>query len=315
MSHVSICIPVYKDLNGVYRLLKSISKQTFCDVDIVITDDTPDDSVKDMIMSIQNDCKLCIDDIQTSIPLKYIHNNEPLGPAGNWNKAISLASGDYIKIMHQDDFFTFEDSLSKFVELLDDNKESVLAFSGSRQVTISSNNPFDISQYYDRAITSEQLTLVKSDWKNLFLGGFIGAPSAVIYRRCDIKFDNELRWLIDCDFYMRLLERGNNKFSLSYDPLVSIGVSEEQLTNSCILNGDINLFEYRHLYQKYDLKDSYVYREKLINICIEYGKKYSDIADLGINKKEFNVLKNKKRKERFIFLFSVLLRKLHIKNN
>ena len=46
---VSICIPVYKQVECLHRALNSIRDQTFQDYEIIVTDDTPDDSIKNMM--------------------------------------------------------------------------------------------------------------------------------------------------------------------------------------------------------------------------------------------------------------------------
>lgn len=314
MSKVSICIPVYKDLNGLKRLINSIKKQTFTDFEIIVTDDTPDLSISDHISEIAVNGKICLDSGHEA-DIFYYHNETPLGAAGNWNYSIGLSGSDYIKIMHQDDFFTSEDSLERFVKLLDGAPAAILGFSGSRQVTISEENPEDLSVFYDRHISEENLELISKDWRNLFLGGFIGAPSAVIYRNCDKRFDPELNWLIDSDFYMNLLKDNRNCFAYDYDPLVCIGVSSSQLTNSCINNGALNIFEYKHLYMKYGLKTEDAYRDKLADIVIEYGGNYKDLEETGLEPSVYKRRLSVHRKERAAFLAGVVLKKLNLRKN
>ena len=48
---ISICIPAYKNTTYVGRLLDSISEQTFTDYEVVVTDDSPDDSVKNFLLN------------------------------------------------------------------------------------------------------------------------------------------------------------------------------------------------------------------------------------------------------------------------
>jgi len=310
MVKVSICIPVYKDLIGLQRLLNSIKKQDFDDFELIITDDTPDESIENFVTGTFG--KQIVLDSGVGCLIKYYHNEIPLGAAGNWNYSIGLAEGEYIKIMHQDDFFTDSDSLSSFVKLLDDAPAAILGFSGSRQVTIKKNSPQDLSEYYDRYISAENLDLITKDWRNLFLGGFIGAPSAVIYRNCDKKFDPELSWLIDSDFYMNLLKDNGNSFAYTTNPLVCIGVSETQLTNECINNSELNIREHKHLYTKYELGSVKEYQIKLADTVIEYKGKYDDISDTGLDKELYKNRLSGAKKERRRFLFRVILRKLHL---
>lgn len=313
MKKVSICIPAYKDVYGICRLLNSINKQEFKDFDIIITDDTPDDSIKALVNSFAPNGKLLSEHGEdTDVLLIYEKNNESLGPAGNWNKAISLADGEYVKIMHQDDWFTFPYSLGRYVELLDQNHNAILAFSGSRQVSIHESDVADLSDFYDRHISATNLELLQNDIRNLYLGGFIGAPSATIFRNHSCEFDDKLQWLIDSDFYMSLVLNSEKEINHSLEPLVSIGVSSSQLTNSCATNKDINIFEYSYLFEKYHLENEKKYRERLINIVLEYKGHFSDVRHLGISKKEYNLEKKKHVRTLGEFYVQLIRKKLHL---
>ena len=39
----------------------------------------------------------------------------------------------------------------------------------------------------------------------------IGPPSTIIYKRCDLKYDDNYRYLVDVDFYIRLIKKFNFK--------------------------------------------------------------------------------------------------------
>jgi len=305
MPHVSVCIPAYKDVKGIRRLFESLEKQNYRDYEIIVTDDTTDSSVEDVIdeFRIGNALKS-----NSNIKITYIRNEKPLGPAGNWNKSISLAGGDYVKVIHQDDYLTYVNSLENYVKLLDDNPEAVLGFSGSRQIPVLADGELDLVACKDRHITYEELSMITYDWRNLFLGGFIGAPSAVIYRNCENRFDSELSWLIDGDFYMSLLANGG-QFACNNSPLISICEGDSQLTNSCIKNADLVLKEHRHLFTKYNLGEFEDYRRKLIQVAIEYKKSYKDISDLGIPKSEYDAEMKIHRQYLFDFYTKLIVRK------
>ncbi len=118
--NVSICIPAYNQTVYLRKVLNSIIEQDFNDYEIIITDDTPDDSIKKLI-----------DEFDFQGRLKYFKNHSALGTPENWNEAIRKAGGEYIKIMHHDDFFTYNHSLAEFVKMLDENPECDFAFSSS----------------------------------------------------------------------------------------------------------------------------------------------------------------------------------------
>ncbi len=272
MSKVSICIPAYNNGPGVKRLLESIKNQTYKDYEVILTDDSTTDDVKKAVD-------------ESGVVVNYTKNETRDGSTANWNKAIDKAIGDYIKIMHHDDWFTETDSLAKMVRLLDENPEAVLAFSGTMQVGPKSN--------YTRHISKEDAKLIADDWKNLFLGNTIGAPSAVIHRRTDKRYDEKLKWLVDMDFYMGLLKDGT-QIAYSEEPLVSIGESDEQITQECIENKALNVFEYGYVYRKFNLKIWGKYRNFYKNILIKYDAPITAIKDSGISSCEYRKSKAKK---------------------
>lgn len=99
---ISICIPAYNNAEEVRRLLDSIFKQTFQDWEIILTDDSTNEEISVLVKETAQD------------RLHYIHNEKPLGHIFNWNKALSEAKGQYIKIMFSDDWFAERDSLEKW---------------------------------------------------------------------------------------------------------------------------------------------------------------------------------------------------------
>lgn len=262
---VSICIPAYNNPTGIKRLLDSVKMQTFTDYEVIITDDSTNDEVEKVVEA-------------SELDFRYSRNASRDGSTANWNKAIDLASGEYIKIMHHDDWFTFEDSLEKMVGMLDCNSDAVVAFSGTRQVSAEKS--------YDRCITKEDALLIKEDPRNLFLGNTIGAPSSVIHRNTDLRYDEKLKWLVDMDFYMSLL-KNKSDFAYSTEPLVSIGVSEEQITNTCQENRDVNIREYKYVYEKHNLRGNGLYTDRLKEILISNEAPISFIENTDISSGEY----------------------------
>lgn len=292
MPKVSICVPAYGNPEGIRRLLASIKEQDFTDYEVVLTDDSPDDSVKAAALSAGME------------GLHYHKNETRLGATGNWNEAVRRAKGEYIKMMHHDDWFSRPDSLGCFVKLLDDAPKAALAFCGSWQVTLG--QPAD---RFARCISDENEALIREDWRNLFLGNYIGAPSATIYRKNDQEYEPRLTWVMDMEYYMRLLEK-RPEIVCTKEPLVCIGVSENQLTEECRVDGGLNIFEYGFLFLEFRLAGEKRYRERLIEVALEFKQPYSALEPYGIPKQEYDTALRKKKKENLHFLLGVAKRKL-----
>lgn len=289
MGKVSICIPAYNNAAAVGRLLESVEKQTWKDYEVIITDDSNGDEVGKLA--------------EEKGYVQYFKNEVPLGAAANWNEAVRRSSGEYVKMMHHDDWFTDENSLEAFVDMLERHPEADLAFSGSRQV--------EAGRSYDRFLSAEDAALIQEDYRNLFLGNTIGAPSAVIVRRRVLQngqengverqnsdgermlYDEKLTWLVDMEYYMHIL-KGNPKFVYTEKPLVSIGVSGGQLTESCRDDQELNAFEHGYIYQKYRLGEKEECRKKLARILADAGKNMQEAGNYGIGREEYQAVKRKK---------------------
>ena len=251
MPHVSICIPTYNNPEDVERLLDSIEKQTYKDVEIIITDDSTDDRTEKLVE-------------RYSLPIDYHHNEKPLGHIFNWNEALKYAKADLVKIMFSDDWFTFDDSLEKMVRLLDEDPDASLCFSGSRQVKLDEEG----TPHRDRYAGDEYIEKLRDDHRILFMSNQIGAPSATLYRRDKaICFDEKSNWASDVFLYFEILNR-NKRFVYSREPLISIGEHSNQYTESFGSHDPRIFFDYRYMYRKYDLKDSdecrHYYKEEFL---------------------------------------------------
>lgn len=250
MVKVSICIPTYNNVGEVDRLLQSIVEQDYTDYEINISDDSTNEEIAQLTLEYQQ---------MFADKLHYVHNEKPLGHIYNWNAAIRMATGEYIKVMFSDDWFTFSDSMMKLVELLDNNPQANLVFSGSRQVmlddsaTASVHNQ-NMGQSYDRCASEAFIERLRADYRNLFLGNEIGAPSAVMYRRTDTLylFDEQSNWASDMFLYFDILQK-NTEFAYTYEPLISIGMHEHQYTEMFTERDERIYQDYRYLYTKYEL--------------------------------------------------------------
>lgn len=297
MTKVSICVPVYNNLSCVQRLMNSIARQDYTDFEIIITDDSTNREIEDYIHGILNGKDHAhLAGIQAKI--RYQHNEKPLGHIFNWNEALSLAEGEYIKIMFSDDWFSSGDSLAKMVWLLEDNKEAALAFCGTGQVLIKGEKE---ELLRERAASQEFIRQLQKDYRYLFLGNEIGAPSATIYRNGDFRFDEKSNWASDMFLYFEILEK-NPCFAWTEEPLINIGEHEDQYTNMFRERDERKYADYRYMYEKYELSANddckeYFFREFLL----PYGKGSKAAAACGIEPGAY-------RKERIKYLWNAKIK-------
>lgn len=238
MPKVSICIPTYNNLEAFKRCLNSVLLQNYTDYEVVVTDDSSNEEIKNYLAE--------------NSQLKnifYFKNQTALGSPENWNEAIRRSKGEYIKILHHDDWFTHENSLEIFVQLLDKNPTSEIAFVASKNINLETSMIIN----YNRP-SKEKIEEIKNNPVTLLNGNFIGAPSATIFRKNNFSiFDSNTIWFVDIDFYIQILLQNNNLIFSEIDA-ISIGASPTQITKSVESNKTINIVEHFYLLNKWGIK-------------------------------------------------------------
>ena len=316
---VSICIPAYNNAAEVRRLLLSIAEQSMQDAEIILTDDSTNGEIEALVEEIRKGksegaqtaacgeaatraesaayagsavctgntaCIGSASGVRWAAPwtapcmsrLRYVHNETPLGHIFNWNKALSLAQGKYIKIMFSDDWFTDRDSLEKLTALLEGNPQASLAFCGTRQVSEK--------RTWERAAGKEYVERLRRDYRYLFLGNEIGAPSATLYRACGAAFDERSSWASDMFLYFEIL-RKDPVFAFTPEPLISIGVHGEQYTES-FAQRDIRKYQDSLLmYEKYGLRGQEACRKEMLRLNVRYAQGWKAASACGASRGEY----------------------------
>lgn len=231
---VSICIPAYRQVEFLRATLSSIAEQDFEDYELIVSDDSPDDSVRGLL-----------DSFDFGARLRYVRNTSPLGSPENWNAAIRLARGEYVKIQHHDDQFARADALRRFVELLDTHPEADFAFAASLVEHVDSG-----LERIHRP-TEQQLAALGEDPAALFYGNCVGAPSATIVRNgLGLEYDRTMKWLVDIDYYYRVLMR-NGRFAYTPEVLIVTPTNaSHQVTEVCRDDAHVEIGEAMQLYGK-----------------------------------------------------------------
>jgi glycosyltransferase involved in cell wall biosynthesis len=211
---ISICIPAYRRTAYLERLLDSIVAQDLSPAEIVLTDDSPDDSVRDLASRYQD-----------KLPLRYFKNPQALGTPENWNEAIRLSTGSWIKVMHDDDWFEGPSSLRTFARAVGDNPGVDFIFSAYRNVHEDTGEVTPV-----RLSSLGRRLLSRSPW--YLLGeNYIGNPSCTLFRKKgQIIFDPSFKWVVDFEFYIRYLE-ANPGYTYVDEILVNVGINATQVTN------------------------------------------------------------------------------------
>ncbi len=91
---ISVVIAAYRGEKYIAEQLQSIAEQTRLPDEVIICDDSPDTLTK-----------MEVEKFTAVLPLKYHANIQRLGITANFNRALSLASGDVVFLCDQDDIW------------------------------------------------------------------------------------------------------------------------------------------------------------------------------------------------------------------
>ena len=227
---LSICIPTYNRLPFLQRLLESIAVQQFTDFEVIVTDDSTTDAVEQFINK------------QTfRFPLQYIRNQQQLGTPCNWMEGMKYASGYWIKIMHDDDWFSSADSLKVFAEHINEKVDCI--FSGYSIYTEKTK------LLKNQTISTSRFETIQTTPYLLFAKNELGPPSVLLFRSSmNELYDPSFKWLVDLEAYIRMMLR--YKALYIQQPLITMSRNDTQVTNDVFRNAAVEIKEALMYYQK-----------------------------------------------------------------
>lgn len=274
-SLVSICIPVYNHFDYVKRLLDSIVMQNHKNIEVIISDDS-------IHTEIEN---LCIE-YKDQLLIHYFKHQPSLKSPRNWNFALDQASGNYIMLIHQDDYFAKPTSINSYLHEFRKNKNVSFVF--SRNTPMNDNETLVPNVPHNQKIIRD----LKGNVDLLVDDFVIGPPSNVmISKKIKTRYDERFIWLVDVDYFVRVIESGI-QYSYIDDHLVTIGMHDDQTTVFCHENPEIMLKENILYALKRPLnifKKLFVFDYFWRLIRNHKVKSINDLLEIGINTEEINL--------------------------
>lgn len=242
---ISICIPTYKRTDLLKKLLDSIVTQSFQDIEIIVNDDCPDDSVAILVNS-----------YISSLPIQYEKNVSRVNAVQSGIKVMRRARSPWVKVMHDDDWFATDDALEKFANAASSSGKDFI-FSACNHVYL------DSGRVEKNNLSKVHSAMLQDSVESLFYLNVIGHPSVVMYKNDPaIEYDPSFNWVLDIDFYMRYLNN-HNGFHYIDERLVNIGKGDTQESYKYYKNATVEIPEYFHLLSKYksslSLENEYVF--------------------------------------------------------
>jgi len=202
---VSICIPAYQGSRWIQDTIASALAQDYQRVEIVVADDLSTDGTAEVAEGISD------------ARVRVVRSNRRLGMAGNWNRSVQLAQGDYVKFLMQDDLLD-PTCVSRMATILAANPSVGFVFSLR---TIEVEDPADAGsvrlarklralpeRFGALGEVNDGRAIFDAMRRTGFRGNWIGEPTAVMVRRDALRrvglFNTRLRQLTDLEMWLRL---------------------------------------------------------------------------------------------------------------
>lgn len=221
MPKVSVCIPTYNTARYLGKAIESVLQQTYRDYELVICDNASTDETPGLVRQ-YNDPRI-----------RYVRYDELVNQGGNWNRCVSLATGEYVALLHADDEY-LPAFLGQRVGALDRHPEVGLAF-GAVQIVNSGSNVTGQQIFRDQPF----IVPAPEFYKDLLFGCFISPVSPVVRRSCyeavgRFNDDKERLWGIDWEMWLRI----SASYGVAYTPeiLASYRIHESSGTSVGLLN-------------------------------------------------------------------------------
>lgn len=226
---ISVCIPVY-DMHGLGHIflknsLDILRLQTFRDFDVVISDYSEDQVIKNLCQEYQD-----------KLDIKYFKNSDPTGGmSANTNNAIKHATGKIVKILFQDDFLYDQNSLRIVADNFDLQKDYWLVTACEH----SKDGKTFFRPFYPKYNPE------------IYLGNnTISSPSVLSIKNDNpLLFDPNLKWLMDCDYYRRCHDKfGEPKI---VNQIASVNRIGEHQISKTEANNKLKQAEFKYVKEKF----------------------------------------------------------------
>ena len=196
---ISVCIPTFNGDRTIGETLRSVLNQTFSDFEIVICDDSSTDKTLQIVAQF-DDPRIIVSKFEKAP-----------NPAANWNRAVRLCRGQYVKVMGQDDVL--------YPQCLEMEMRTFTKYSDSAPVFVFSNRDIILESGFKLKRTNLfRRTGFQSVGRNKALRSVlrsgrntIGEPVAVTMRRETFEKTRgfEGSYVVDLAMWFDLLEYGS----------------------------------------------------------------------------------------------------------
>lgn len=196
---LSICIPAYNRPLWLKRALESITitnAESRENIEIIVTDDSSSTECESITQEVLQNW---------SGSWKYVYNQPRLGMAKNWNYSIQVASGEYVLVLHDDDFLV-PDAITKIVEVIQRYKKQFSVFLFGVNVVNESKKTIKTQEFRK----NQYLFPEQAIQKLMSNSSFVRFPALIINRNIFEElgyFDDKIGSIADIEMWIRVFRQ------------------------------------------------------------------------------------------------------------
>lgn len=219
-KRVSVIVPSYNHAPYIKECLQSALAQDYPDLEVIVIDDCSTDRSVEVAQSIADP------------RIQVRKNSKNLGAYATQNRAMEMATGDYIAILNSDDLWR-PGKLKKQIDLFEKHPDASLCYTLGAQIDEKGRDlKVDQHLHWPKATEQDLFPLMLSSNRLL--------ASSVIFKREAVHFNDSLRYSGDWVAWLNLVEKAN---ALCVpDPLVGW---RQHPTNSYLRSQTVTLEEIR----------------------------------------------------------------------
>ncbi len=188
---LSLLVPAYEHPEGVARILRALQLNTVEGIECIVSDDSASQAVAEVVRPYTEERPKLV---------RYHRNTPPLGAPENWNKLLASATGDYVLLLHHDEFPEDVDFFKKL-------RRAILEQDQPDAIVLTCLVPtLGKKRLRQHQPTWLQKMTLKHAPNMLALHNVIGPPSALVLKApLGIPFNPRLKWLVDVEWMIRIL--------------------------------------------------------------------------------------------------------------
>lgn len=249
---ISIIVPVYNAEKYIERCIKSIIKQTYTNIEIIVVNDGSNDSSKESLEKIKDDRIIII-------------NKENTGVSDSRNIGIKKATGDYIMFADADDYLE-ETAIEKVMQAINNTSADIIKFN----YNVINNQQIKVKQeeYKNEILEKDKIIEFIDKLLDRKINAFVWTLAIKKEAIKDTRFNTEIGMMEDLLFFIDILPKINKMYTMN-DRLYNYYINVESVSNSSnyYYKNFVDMLNVNELIIK-SLKNSNLYTQERKNIIV-----------------------------------------------